>query len=399
MPVIRELDDKKHDLRLKDRARKAIAKIQDIKSRGMGVREGVVLRLLHEDISREAMPPGCDPDNRDDQILAHVVRLNADEPERQVGVVTADFGLEIKCNAMSIPVFRPPEGKRLSDVGSEQDRKHREMQAKLQRLERRLPDLRVLASVEYGQVPSDCAEFQLDPPPEALDVAAELAVVQGEHPAQSPPGPRTEAAIAAYARGIRLDPSEEEYARYEAERAQYFARYAEYVEELNAYRDGKARSFRAAFHLENTGSCPAVNVDVHLHVPDGVRLHEGNDEVREPESPDPPIRPRTSSQIAAARLAKMAESGIPSAVTHMLLPGMASPTRPSIRRSQSYDVDFSAGDLKHGYTRHLYALEFTFDLWDAVRSFHVDYICRADNHPDAQTGQLHFVLADAKGPT
>jgi len=62
MPVIHELDRKKSDPRLGERAARAISHLEKWHSNEGAVREGVQLELHSNELVREDFPPGMSPD-------------------------------------------------------------------------------------------------------------------------------------------------------------------------------------------------------------------------------------------------------------------------------------------------------------------------------------------------
>ena len=71
------------------------------------------------------------------------------------------------------------------------------------------------------------------------------------------------------------------------------------------------------------------------------------------------------------------------------LPNVSPPT---IRRTDSYEVNFHVARIKHKTHESCPTLYAIFDSFDSARSFHTDYRILAANVPQEITGQLHVII-------
>ena len=172
MQVIHELDNKTYDARLKDRAKRVIKQLRNIRENGNIVRPGVTLELLPEDTPDELFRPGLNPRNGDDRILQCILNRKEAFPLEEVGVVSDDFGIEIKCANLSITLLKPDPAKRLPDIEDQQLKQLRQTQQELQRHKQALPDLALSFRNEQG-APSSYFNFSL-PSTTPLNVEEEM---------------------------------------------------------------------------------------------------------------------------------------------------------------------------------------------------------------------------------
>jgi hypothetical protein len=99
----------------------------------------------------------------------------------------------------------------------------------------------------------------------------------------------------------------------------------------------------------NEGTCPAQDLDVFLHFPDGFALVAESGLPKKPRMPDPPNRPRTLAETVASGfqipdfLARSPSINFPE------IPRPTNVSKPLIRRTRSYDVEVSIAILKHGF--------------------------------------------------
>ena len=96
MPVIHELDEKKSNPRLKDRAERAIRELKAIRAKGGVVRPAVTLDTIHHEIPREQFDGGMNPDRADDAILMHVKLY---EDIARFGHIATSYAYPVKVNA------------------------------------------------------------------------------------------------------------------------------------------------------------------------------------------------------------------------------------------------------------------------------------------------------------
>ena len=64
----------------------------------------------------------------------------------------------------------------------------------------------------------------------------------------------------------------------------------------------------------------------------------------------------------------------------------------SIKRTESYDVEYHIQKIKHGDRVVLPKMILTFDSYESACSFNCQYTIRPANLPEAIVGELHFVI-------
>jgi hypothetical protein len=78
------------------------------------------------------------------------------------------------------------------------------------------------------------------------------------------------------------------------------------------------------------------------------------------------------------------------------LPVVRNVSRPSIRRTKSYDVNVSVSKAKHGLIEHLDPIYVVFDSFKEAKSFAIDYKIHAANIPDVIEGKLSVQVSKEK---
>lgn len=167
--------------------------------------------------------------------------------------------------------------------------------------------------------------------------------------------------------------------------------------DLNETEDLVEKQNPAVGHRRGLGgSCPADDIDIFMHFPDGFELFDEDDCEKEPEAPKAPRKPRSILEEAAAGLS-IRSFGY-SDHLHSHLDYLSSPVGPSnvsgpkIKRTNSYDVKVSVRRAKHGIEEPLDTIYLTFESSAMARSFAIDYAIHASNLPSHVTGTLNVIV-------
>jgi hypothetical protein len=185
----------------------------------------------------------------------------------------------------------------------------------------------------------------------------------------------------------------EDIRKYNEQLDVFYAAYEEYTLQLKRLHASRANTVRLDILAVNEGTCPAHDLDVFMHFPDGFALLMENGLPKDPPRPPPPPKPQTPAERMASAfqfpnlLSRAPYVNLPSSI-----PAPRNVSRPSIRRTKSYDVKVSITLLKHGFVEPLEPLYLMFESRESFRSFTIDYRIHASNLPDASEGQLHFIV-------
>lgn len=392
MQVVHELDDKKNDPRLGERAGRAIREIESVLEGGGILAEGVSLTAFNSDIPPASFPSGLSADSKDDRILAEVLLYAQSNPDRRIAVLSEDLGMSLKCRPRGLERIKPDTDRRLPDPADEATKKHRQVVEELNRLKNRLPDLRMRIAHRDGE-PAEHIEVPANEPPAPLSLEDLLRKADEEFPVLD----RTYWPGIPYQVGRPVEiPSEAEYQRYARERTAYREGLASYLAKLNEYRDRNARAFLIKLVLENRGSAPADDTDVHIQFPDyvgyrgaPVLIRPGEDGLKRPDGPTRPVKPRTDTEIARAMMPDYAASlaSLPSFDVPIRNVSFVTSSRRVPLRHQ-----YHVRRLKHFEIEVITTCLVVFSSWDAVRSFGIQYELAPSNRHDRQSGEVHVVI-------
>jgi hypothetical protein len=142
-PVIKELDNMKSDGRFSERAKKRIKEIEG--NLGSEIRANVSIEFYDAQLRVEDFPDRPSLESADSQI-AHYALLYKKTKHADIGIITEDLGMRLRCRGLGIPIIDPPGNLRLPTPQSEDQKKLREAERKYQDLKNRLPELTFVAS-------------------------------------------------------------------------------------------------------------------------------------------------------------------------------------------------------------------------------------------------------------
>ena len=322
----------------------------------------------------------------DDHLIATILEQRDESGQDPILLVTADLGLKLKAKTHQISIFQLPTNLRLPDDVLPEERKLRELETELKRMRDRLPRVRLLfANKEQHlkvQLPSSNG-----PTVEALS-GAELRV---QYPKMQIPKIESQPRPAQFLVGL-AGVSPEDIETYNGQLDGFYAEYEKYVLGLRDFYAVRGRTTSGSILAVNDGTCPAQDVRIFMHFPDGFNLVTKENLPKEPAKPKPPHQPLTLAEKMAWAVQVPNFSLRP---PHFDLPpntGRANVSSPSIRRTKSYDVEVSIAALRHGFAEALEPLYLIFESRESARSFTIDYRIHAANLPDPSVGQLHFII-------
>ncbi len=286
LQVINELDDKKGDPRLSDRAKRAVKDIREMRDKE--IRPGVTLTIFNHALRAEDFPAGMSPDRNDDRIVRSVQAYLAAHPEETAAVATDDYGMELRCKAHGVAVVKFPTADRLEAPQDELTKKLRQSQSEVAALKNRLPSLALAVVPKWGYPDRDAApDLSLSEPIELLDVDEMLAVQRRSHRKLTQP-----AHPLLMQRGL-FDP--EQIERYNGQLADYFLEYEKYLHTYNEWVQSRGVMFDFDLYLLNDGNSPATDIECNIFFPPSVfrLLDPSKDEDPFGQPPTPPQAPRS----------------------------------------------------------------------------------------------------------
>ncbi len=393
--VTRELEEQKtlHQSRkLRERAATALKLLHKYLGQSQ-VRDGVTLEFLIKEPTTEfAASRGLNLQLGDDRLVGTLLLYRDEYPDIPCALVTSDLPLTVKATHYQIQLAAPSETLRLPPEPDLLEKKNKQLEEELFRYKSREPVLDVL--FDSGE---SHTRFRLARPRNVnsgseaeiqsmLEAAKQNCPIVDLKPGQDSGASATvnnpfaqvgEALRSFEAWGLRL------YEDYNSRVKEYHREYEQYLRDTFAFKTLATRTIKLDLILANSGTCPAEDIYVLLHFPDGFQLY---DEEHPPKQPKEPAVPSKEMNLFPN------VSLLSSFPDIHRLPQFRDPSLPRIRKTNSYDVTFEYEKLQHGFNWRFTPLYVAFDSWDSTGSFSVDYTVHAGNMIDERTGELGVVV-------
>lgn len=404
--TLRELNahkDTPSRLRIKRRADLALKKLGSYFSKASTIKLNDDIEIALEDRDSPVSFEDYQLSYRvnDDQLIASIIMRRIEMPNEAITLVTSDVGLTLlaKARRLGIKSLRLPDEYKLAEELEPEQQKVKELEAQLAQFKAREPkatltfensEQRILFSLEMPASPNiGVIQEKL----RDLQEKYPKLVTSKKESESDKEQPSIRTARDAIRGGQFNQISEEDINRYNEALDDFYNEYQNYLEERVAYENLKRRSIRLEVWLLNTGTAPTEDVDIFMHFPDGFDLVHQNNFPDGPAEPKPPEKPLTQMQ----KLMKTSLYQIPYIPERHYIPSSNPVSKPnvsfpSIKRTNSYDVECHVQTVKHGLMERLHSLYVLFDSFETARSFQVQYRILAGNIPFEVEGRLDVII-------
>jgi len=378
LQVICELDDKKNDSLLSDRAKRVLKDIQQIEETGSIVRGDVSLEVFNAEIRFGEFPHSLSPDSGDDRIVHLVKKYQHENLDENISILTEDYGMQLRSKANNIPIIKPDGLKRFESPKSDLEKKYRQAISELATLKNRLPDIEVSISKYIGSSESDDKQpLIVEDLPKAFRVIEDYdaAVKREESRLARQPQPL----IIKDNISIMTSTNSDYYLKMLDE---YLVEYRKWLQRYNEAQPILAFEFDFSLFISNNGTSPAEDLDVFLTFPPIFQyLWCNNKHVGKfPYIPNKPEPPKKDASIFSG-LRK--DSVISNYMSQM--PRIFSPLEPKTNLKENKDGSFIVSihipKLKH-YENEKFHGSAAFKSLESLRSFNIDIEIVAGNLPE-----------------
>lgn len=396
--VIRELNrhkDAPTSPKIRDRAAAALKKLHDWSEQAppVMIRNSVELQFRVQDPLLDFASEKLSLNIPDDHLVATMLEFRNEHPGSELILVTEDLGLKLKAGIHGLPKFQLPVSLRLPDELNIEQKRIKQLEQELKHLRDRMPAVKLLFRTEeqYLHVSVPAAEVLT-----AEALASSMEAIRAKYAKiekktdNAPVAPTLGDFLGITLFGI----PPEDVQKYNEALDTFYAAYEKHLPVLQDFKNRQRLTARLDIVLVNDGTSPAEDIDIFMHFPDGFELFNEQDLPKMPTAPKAPARPTTLQERIAGSMR-----------TPLLTPGLFTPSfpdfhqpfirnvsRPSIRRTHSYVVEFGVGRVKHGFNEPLDPLYIRFESFESARSFAIDYRLYAGNLPDPVEGQLHVIV-------
>jgi hypothetical protein len=188
----------------------------------------------------------------------------------------------------------------------------------------------------------------------------------------------------------------QEFLNYNIRIEQFWADYEDFLEGCAQRLDWLQRLKKLELFLVNSGSCPATDIDITIHLTDCVELYKDGELPKLPVKPTPPIYPRSENEADLLSRWNLDSAFLKDISTALSLPmpksfrtsfSNVSPVK--ISHTDSYELHVNVQGLKHHFKESICEFYIAYPSWDAVKSFEIDYLLIASNVPQKVAGTLN----------
>jgi hypothetical protein len=300
----------------------------------------------------------------------------------------------VKARHYEIEVITPEETLRLPSEPDPLEKRNKQLEAEVLRYKSRVPllDIHFFDGTNHQRFHLSQPTTKFDPEPEIQTKLAaarekcqpvELKTKQEKTAPTMPHSPWSQVAESmGQAMAGLQEFGRQFYENYNVRVAAYVHAYETFLRDSIAFETLAARTIKVQLVVANTGTCPAEDIHVLLHFPDGFILYDDKNPPREPKEPVAPSK-EMNLGLSMLRTPDFDFSRIPT---------FQDPALPSIRKTNSYEVTFEYEKLQHGFIWNLAPLYVAFDSLDSANSFSFSYTIHAGNMIDEKNGKLSVII-------
>ncbi|MBG6129955.1 rRNA-processing protein FCF1 [Aquimarina sp. EL_43] len=380
--VIDELDEKKIGTnKIGNRARnilnrfEQLAEIEDVK-----IKENIEFEILLSKPNREIYETNnLNFDEKDHRLIASLIQFSQENDLKEILLCSNDIGPRLRAKMYGIKSLKLDSKYLIPNQVSEEEKKIKKLERENQILKTRIPKLDVLFLNENKyqkiKVPKrDYSNFEDFKTQKLKEIKIENPYMEhNEHIGNllTQLGPLFSSKINEY--NNNLD--------------EFYSEYENTLDKIFEYEKKELLSFNIQLIIKNSGNIPAEDIDLHLHFPDGFELIESSEKEEYPSLPEPPYKPKNAFDFGHSAFPM--STSFHNQITPITSLNLNSP---SIKKTNSYDVDFSRKNLKHGYSEQLEELTIIFDSNSSINNFQIDYELSSANMPEKLIGKLNVLF-------
>ena len=390
--VMDELDKKKIGTsKIGSKARKALTRFEELyEIRNPEIKENIFFEIIHQKPARSIYKEnGLNFEEQDQRLLASIIAYLAGKSVKDVLLCTDDTGLRLRARELGISPLKLDAKYCLPSEQSE-------VEKKLKKLER---ENQILKSA----VPQIDVEFENSKKFIELKINKEKAIVFEEfrsskmkeimkkYPAIEIPdkslrnkrSSKDSQSIATKLAVIMAEEAGRQDIAYNERLNDFYEEYEKWLTEFYELERLKRLTYEIRIFLVNSGFVPAEDIDIHLHFPDGFVLVETSELPSVGNGPEPPSKSNSMSGLSIPTNFNMPQ------VNSFDPAPIPSFNRPTIEKTNSYNVNFRRNGLKHGYSQTLDSLSIVFNHENDIKNFQIEYELSAANMPEMEKGELY----------
>lgn len=383
--VVDELDKKKIGTnKLSSKARKVLNRLEEMMDiDNAEIQEKVFIEVILNKPQKKIYEEyELNFNEQDHRLIASILEFRDKKKDSDIVLCSNDIGPRLRAKQYGITPLKLNEKYLLPIQESEEEKTIKKLERENRALKRKIPilSLRFSNSKEFvrfhvqNETEVDFEEFKSKA---MYDVKNKNPYMENVDPFKNP--------TAILQNMLAL--TAEQINSFNEKLDTFFHDYERALEEFYENENRKNLIFEFNLVLVNSGNSPAEDIDIHLHFPNGFELIETDEMNDDIELPEPPYRPKNQFDFGSSLI-----SSSPSIYPNLNIGSNIKFNSPTIKKTNSYDVDFHRKSLKHGYPEELESLSIVFGNYEEIKNFKIEYEISAGNMPDKIKGQLNAIF-------
>lgn len=379
--VIDELDEKKIGTnRIGNLARKILNRFEDLSDeKEKEISKNIFFEIELSKPSKNIYEINdLNFDEQDHRLIASIIKYRIDNGIEDVYLCTNDVGPRLRAKQFQIKSLKLDSKYLLPVQISEEEKKIKKLEQENLYLKSRVPQLLLEFNnnKEFIKIPVNCESY------DGFEnfKLKKISAIKVDNPYLEAID-NSENQVAQI-----FSLSNEQIKQYNEKLDKFYTDYEIILNKIYEFENRENLTFEIVLILKNNGNIPAEDIDIHLHFPDGFELIESSNKKLYPILPNPPYKPknRLDFGFSSRSMASPIYNNLPKVNLNF--------NNLTIKKTNSYDVDFHLRNLKHGYEEKLEKLSIIFRKHSDIKNFQIDYNLSAANIPEKIFGKLNIIF-------
>jgi rRNA-processing protein FCF1 len=388
--VIDELDKLKvsNDERGK-RARKVLKKIEEcIETDSFKIRDNVDIDIILQRPDKKTFITNTlNPEEQDNQLIASIIEYKTNQKEANIFLCTYDTGFKLRSKQYGIEILKMPETYLLPEKDTGIEKQIKALIKENEILKSRIPKPLVLFENEENFIKIKMQQNDLD---KNTFIKDKMSEVKAKYPYMKlHDNDEKYLNPMMIFQSSLITISDDQINEYNSSLDSFYAEYMDHLSLLYKYEVKVNHCIKIKLYLTNVGNVPTEDADIFFHFPDGFELIEEDKFEDPPTEPSPPSTPKTFFESTVIRNSILNMRPYFPSQNSTPLPKL---NRPSIRKTNSYEVHFKRESIKHGIKYPLDRLMAIYKNYSDMASFTIDYQIHAGNVPNPIMGKLNIIF-------
>lgn len=181
--------------------------------------------------------------------------------------------------------------------------------------------------------------------------------------------------------------SDDQIKRYNSELDLFFAKYEDYYSSIFDMVSYENECIEIKLIIRNDGTAPGEDIDIEFHFPDGFELLTKKGFPKTSKEPQAPYKPKNKFDYQHNNINfPVLSNNYKTPISNINL------NAPTIKKTNSYNVDFHLRNLKHNQSFEFETLYLKYDNRELAKNFCIDYKIMISNYPEVITGKLNVIV-------